>query len=183
MAIPWNSNVKAAGQLTVYDALTSGNWVHIFKIALQLFNGLGLPVKMTQAKDEESANVVMKVSTVDGKRLHGNTQLFHAQGGPLEKAIVVLPNDPQSSAGFIRGKEVVERASLDMMKVIAVHELIHACGLENNDHATDDGVFYFPLAPSGTGKLIVPAQGKNDRPMPPLRLAQSTVGKVASLWQ
>jgi hypothetical protein len=100
-----------------------------------------------------------------------------------EKAVVFLPSDPQSSAGFIRGREVVEKATLDMMKVIAVHELIHACGLDNNDHARDDGLFYFPLAPDGRGKMIVPQKGKEKTPMPPLRLSGSTTSKVASLWQ
>ena len=69
-----------------------------------------------------------------------------------------------------------------MMKVIAVHELIHTCGLEDQDHATDGGLFYFPLAPDGKGEMIVPRKGKEDRPMPPLRLSASTVAKVGSLW-
>ena len=68
------------------------------------------------------------------------------------------------------------------MKVIAVHELIHACGLENQDHATDDGLFYFPLAPSGDGKIIVPAEGKEGLPMPPLCLDALTAAKIGSLW-
>lgn len=197
MSIPWDSSVKCTGKLTVCNKLTLGDKVHIFSGALQLFNSLGLPVKMSEAKDEKSANVVMRISKgtatyeydgntyssskpFDAKRLHGYTMLI---GDPVAKAVVFLPSDPQSSAGWIRGKEVVERATSDMMKIVAVHELIHACGLENTDHATDDGVFYFPLAPSGTGKFIVPAKGKDDKPMPPLRISQSTVCKVASLWK
>jgi hypothetical protein len=53
-----------------------------------------------------------------------------------------------------------------MMKVIAVHELIHACGLDNDDHATDDGVFYFPLGSDGKGKIVVPLKGLDNKPMP-----------------
>lgn len=192
MAIPWQSSVKAAGTLTVYDGLTSGRWVHLFKIALQLFNGLGLPVKMTQTKDESGANVIMKVSTgtaayiydnttfstaFDAKRLHGYTMLLHAEGGPVQKAVVFLPSDPQYDAGFIRGRMVSEKANLDQLKVVAVHELIHACGLENTDHA-DDGVFASNITPHG-GKIV--AFGRK-RTMPPLFLTQDTVGKVASVW-
>jgi len=202
MARSWSSGVKDAGELIVYNDLTSGGWVHIFKIALQLFNALGLPVKMSEVKNESSANVVMRVASglpayeyngtsysspkpFDPKRLHGYTMLLHAQDGPIEKAVVFLPSAPQSGPTFpqyARGKAVYEKATPEMMKVIAVHELIHACGLDNNDHATDDGVFYFPLAPSGTGKMIVPRQGQDQKPMPPIRISQSTVGRVASLW-
>lgn len=172
--------------------------MHVFNAALQAFNQLGLPVRMTQADDQQSANVVMRVAdgvatyeydgttlshAFDGKRLHGHTMLIGREGKQeTEKAAVFLPSNPRSGPMFRGGKAVYEKASLDMMKVIAVHELIHACGLDNKDHATDDGVFYFPLAPDGRGKMIVPGRGKEDRPMPPLRLAGSTTSKVASLW-
>jgi hypothetical protein len=70
-----------------------------------------------------------------------------------------------------------------MMKVIAVHELLHGCGLEDGDHATDGGVFYFPLAPDGKGKMIVPQKGQNMRPMPPIWPSQSTRAKLTALWR
>jgi hypothetical protein len=118
-----------------------------------------------------------------GTRLHGHTMLIGREGeDETEKAVVFLPSDPQSGPMFRGGKAVYEKATLNMMKVIAVHELIHACGLDNQDHATDDGVFYFPLAPDGKGKMIVPGKGKEDKPMPPLRLAGSTTSKIASVW-
>jgi hypothetical protein len=197
MSKPWVSSVKDTGELTVHNGLNSGSWVHVFKVALQLFNDLGLPVKMTQAADEKSANVVMGISSgvvsytyggvtypgaaFDPKRLHGRTRLLGTERG-TDKAAVFLPSDPKSGPMFIRGKEVYEKATLEMLKVIAVHELIHACGLEDQDHATDDGLFYFPLAPDGKGKMIVPGAGNENNPMPPLRLAASTTAKVASLW-
>ena len=111
MAKPWVISVKDSRELTVYNGLTSGKWVHIFKVALQLFNGLGLPVKLTQAKDEQSANVVMRVSSgvasyeydgtplshpFDGKILHGYTMQISREGQKeIEKAVVFLPSDPQ----------------------------------------------------------------------------------------
>jgi hypothetical protein len=200
MAKPWLDGVRKSGKLTVYDGLTSGKWVHLFKAALEGFNEVskryGLGVTMAKAADEKSANVVMRISSgvasyeydgaaisesFDGKRLHGYTMLIGREGErEIEKAVVFLPSDPRSSAGFIRGKEVFEKANLDMMRVVAVHELIHACGLENGDHS-DDGVFCGTMVPTGTGK--VQAWGKKDaRAMPPLFLIPSTVSKVASLW-
>jgi len=64
-------------------------------------------------------------------QLHGRTRLFGSSEDGTDKAAVFLPSDPQSAPMFIRGREVYEKASLDMMKIIAVHELIHACGLED----------------------------------------------------
>jgi hypothetical protein len=55
---------------------------------------------------------------------------------------------------------------MDVMKVIAAHELVHACGLDDDDHGKD-GLFYSPLSLS-QGKMIVPEQGKNQKPLPPL---------------
>jgi hypothetical protein len=197
MSKPWVSSITQKGELTVYNGLKSGAWVNIFKSAVQTFNQLGLPVKMTQASSKESANVVMQVSigpttfdyggssypgpTLDPSRLHGRTRFFGGDDG-TDKAAVFLPSDPKSGPMFRGGRDVYEKASLDMMKVIAVHELIHACGLDNDDHATDDGVFYFPLAPDGKGKIVVPRKGLDNKPMPPIRISASTTGKVGSLW-
>jgi hypothetical protein len=197
MAKPWVKNIREKGELTVYNGLKSGNWVHIFKAALEAFNQFGLPLKMTQTSSKENANVVIHVSTgpttfdyagtsypgaaLDPTRLHGATRLFGSDDG-TEKAAVFLPADPKSGPMFRKGKTVYEKATLEMMKVIAVHELIHACGLENKDHATDDGVFYFPLAPDGKGKIIVPGKDLDDVSMPPLRLSASTTAKVGTLW-
>jgi hypothetical protein len=72
MSKPWVSSITQKGELTVYNGLKSAAWVNIFKSALQAFNQLGLPVKITQASSEESANVVMQVSLVGLVRLDRN---------------------------------------------------------------------------------------------------------------
>jgi hypothetical protein len=193
MAIPWISSVKDTKKLTVYNDL-SGKWANIFHLALESFNKLGLIVKVAKEKDKEQANVVMKLASGAATYTYDNTDYSHAfsgtglhgytmqlsRDGKMEKAVVFLPETPQTSGGYINGKLVVESVSQDIMLGIAVHELIHACGLENKDHA-DNGIFYFPLAVSGK-KLIVPEKGKNNKPMPPLFLSPLTVGKVQSLW-
>jgi len=62
MSKPWVSSITQKGELTVYNGLKSGAWVNIFKSALEAFNQLKLPVKMTAVASEQSANVVMRVS-------------------------------------------------------------------------------------------------------------------------
>ena len=193
MAIPWISSVKDTGKLMIYNELT-GKWKSIFHPALESFKTLGLSVQMEKTEDKEQANVLMKLaSTVatytyeetdysrafSGTGLHGYTMQLSREGR-MEKAVIFLPETPQTSGGYVRGKYVVERVSHDVMLGIAVYELIHACGLEDSDHA-DDGIFYFPLAVSGK-KLIVPEKDKNNRPMPQFFLSPSTISSVQSLW-
>ncbi len=193
MAKPWIPNIKDTDKLTIYNDL-GGKWASIFHLALEEFNKLGLSVKMSKEKDENQANVVMKTAgkmahytydnqdfthSFSGTALHGYTMLMDAGVG-IKKAVVFLPESPQTSGGFIHGKQIVEKAGKDAMLVIAVHELIHACGLENNDHA-DNGVFYSPLSISGK-KLIVPEVNKNNKQMPPIFISPATVCKVQILW-
>ncbi|MGI8639256.1 MAG: hypothetical protein ACR2MG_04810 [Pyrinomonadaceae bacterium] len=193
MSKPWISSVKDTGKLKIYNEL-AGKWKIIFHLALESFKTLGLSVNIEKTVNKEQANVLMrlanKVAKYDydeqsftqpfsGTALHGLTMQL-SRDGEIEKAVIFLPETPQTSVGYIRGKLVVESVSQDIMLGIAVHELIHACGLENSDHA-DNGIFYFPLAISGK-KLIVPEKDKNNKPMPPFFLSPITISKVQSLW-
>ena len=54
MPKPLIKSIKEKRELTVYNGLKSGNWVDIFKAALQAFNQLGLRMKMTQTSSKES---------------------------------------------------------------------------------------------------------------------------------
>ena len=58
MSKPWMRSVKERGELTVYNGLNPGNWVHIFKTALQASNQLGPPMKMSAAISEEKLTSV-----------------------------------------------------------------------------------------------------------------------------
>jgi hypothetical protein len=189
MAERWVPNVMNAQKLTVFNGI-AGHWTAVFDIALNSFNDLSkqynLGVTLAKANDEKSANVVVRVGmgTVayefDGEKhtlvidaFHGNTRsLGHASSSGdflgWEKAMVFLPN-------------TVKDNTRDIMTVLACHELIHACGLSNQDHG-NDGLFYDMLSPRD-GKMIVPEQGKNQRPMPPLWLAPATAQKIRKLWR
>ena len=46
---------------------------------------------------------------------------------------------------------------------------------------TRDGLFYSPLSLSN-GKLIVPEEGKNQRPIPPLWIDLPTSSKIKKYW-
>ncbi|MBS1794477.1 MAG: hypothetical protein JSS81_11515 [Acidobacteria bacterium] len=193
MAQPWIDAVRKSGQLTVYSEL-SGSWANIYGLAIEAFNKFNLGVRLVKADAETAANVLLRQASgtavytygdqqftrpFSGTALHGYTMQL-ASDGKIEKAVCFLPATPQSQDGFINGKMQTSAVGQDAMLVIAVHELIHAGGLENKDHA-EDGLFYFPLGLSGK-KMIVPEKGKNNRPLPPLFLANSTVSKLKALW-
>ncbi len=193
MVMQWIQSIRDTHQLTVSNGLT-GKWVGVFQEALKAFNKLSadytLGVTMTDAKDERNANVVLRSASgsaqvsythnnrtlsakFDDRILHGRGFMFGEDFGPrsrktgYDKVAVYLPADAPG-------------ATLDIMTALTVHELVHACGLDNDDHA-EDGLFYFPLHVLN-GKLIVPEQGKNLKPLPPLWLAGSTIKKIKTWW-
>lgn len=194
MLIPWIDSVKAAKKLTVFNGIKAGKWATVFSPALVSFNKLNLGISAEAVKDKDAANVVVLTSaggatytfgeyehsaTFDGNRFHGYTMLFHPNGS-LEKAVVFLPNDPKVSGGFIHGKEVFDRANPNQMRVIFVHELIHACGLDNGEH-DEDGLFQKGLVPMGdkVGSVLASRTGKL---MPPMYLSQPTKSKIQQNW-
>lgn len=197
----WMDGVKEKGELSVFNKSVAGTWAPVFQAAIDSFNKLakryGLGVKLKVVKDEESANIVMHVSSgtatftygdateargFDGKDFHGKTLAFGTKT-TIEKAAIFLPSEPQTQAGFIRGKMVYEKANRDMMRVVAVHELVHACCLDdNNDHSkTNEGLFCDRLTPVG-GKLVPYWSAGKGKPMPPMFIADETVVAIKSYW-
>lgn len=93
--------------------------------------------------------------TLDGNGTHAKTAQIKYQDGrgqAIGKAFIQVPTTPQIGAP--------SRVAGDPVKmVMAVHELIHACGLDDNDHSplTDPDVFYDSPSP------VVGPQPKDDR--------------------
>ena len=169
MADPWITSVKDTGTLTVYNNMSAGQWANIFTLTLRSFNNLstqhGLKVKLAETKDKEKANIVMNLSDDDAFKtlVHGKGRVS-VQDGFVIKVEVFLPSQPAQN-------------HKDVLLFIALHELVHACGLENSDHA-NDGVF-MTLPNIRNGKIWAAA---NSKKMPPYFLAPSTVSKLNALW-
>lgn len=180
MITSWSSSIKDTGKLTVYNGIAVGKWATVFKAALASFNkNSGLTIKMVETKNKDQANIVMQLSggtssfeydgttypvVFDGTLAHGQTLTFARDGG-IEKAAVFLPITPKEN-------------HIDVLRFIAVHELIHACGLENGEHA-GDGVF-ITLPNIRNGKIWASADSKK---MPPLFFSQSTISKLQNNLQ
>ncbi len=202
MATPWTSSIKASGQLSVYSSSLTGNWAVVFGQALRDFNTLsrrhGLGVTLSPSSDPPTGSGGANVSvatgngsvscsyggeavsdSLDGTRMHGSTFLF-SRGGAIEKAFIFLPSNPQVNTP--RG---VRAVGVNVMKLIAAHELVHACGLSNAEHSTDDLFQGSPQVDPGTtpagDRVRIEARGRMSW-MPPLVLSGPTVGHIQRLW-
>ena len=99
--------------------------------------------------------------------LHGQASTLHdAKSKEIFFAVVFLP-----------GK--VKKATNGQKEVIVVHELIHACGLDEWHDSV--GIMFAQMAEEGGG-LIEYLHDKGAKPMPPIRVGSQTVCKVKMLW-
>lgn len=175
----WDRKVlKDADKLTVYNGINVGRWSTVFVRALQSFNrNSGLTVKLVSASDKGAANIEMLLSegsssfpydgteypvVFDATLAHGKTKTFD-RGDGIEKAAIFLPLEPKEN-------------HVNVLRLIAVHELIHACGLDAHNN---DGVFI--TAPNVRNGQIWASKGS--KKMPPLFFAPKTVMRLQEIWK
>jgi hypothetical protein len=180
MGVPWIDSIKNSGQLSVFNKAPA--WSDGFHAALIDFNHLGLGVKLVEAKNEKSANVVVLVSSGPGQynyqgdiastdnnfkpdRLHGQTAaLAHDEVKDRFFAAIFLP-------GKVKGTK-------KQREVIIVHEFIHAAGMVEHDTV---GIMFPQMKESDGGLLeYLPEQGATA--MPPIRVGSKTATIIRGLW-
>jgi len=171
--IPWEDRTKKTGKLTIMidDSIGQHGWAKAFKDGIAKFNELStqtwkLGVTFETTDNAMRANVVAQAKVgdfnfgykdpwwtmeekpykFDGDSVHGLCLPLH---GPvrnrgkhvdeirLVKAFIFVPAKPHTQGS--NSRMVGEPVKL----VIVVHELIHACG-PDNDHHTDNDVFAWP---------------------------------------
>jgi len=202
MTIPWTDRVKVGGQLSIYtDPSVSGAWTTVLIDAVREFNSLsktkGLGITLTESRDAPAprgaggADVAVatangnisctyegttRAGAFDGSRMHGLTLQFQIDG-KIEKAFVFLPRSPQVNTP--RGLRAV---GASVMKIIAIHEFVHACGLSNAEHSTDDLFQANPQVDPGNTAAGDKVRIRYGLWMPPLALSGSTVRHIKSVW-
>ncbi len=225
--VPWLDDVKKTGKLTIYidDSIGRAGWGAVFKNAIDEFKRLArehkLGVTLDPLADKDKANVVAKAvagdkiefsypprklsETImfDSTKPHGLTRAVmipvldatKVERLRVEKAFIHVPAAP------MRNRNGKPSPVGDPIKlVIAVHELIHVCGLVNNTEHSVDDVFSWPNLiirdkPAddrvGTygGQYTFPGKpGEPDRvghrtvEMPPVFLKGPTADKIRKLW-
>jgi hypothetical protein len=205
---PWNSVFNAA--LQEFNRLSSTMNLRVTFVASTLPPD---PTSMTSGANVQfdAANglvhqVVLKnkfgqvlsdfTENVSGTAMHGLTkppQWEDDKGIKQQfRAFIYVPSAPTVNVGPAGQQQ--QRAVGDGVKLfIAVHELIHACGLSNNDHSPegDPDVFIAqpqpaPGATAQSDKLRISLQPlKNlpsDPPDPPLFLTARSANLIRAIW-
>jgi hypothetical protein len=220
--VPWPDDVKKKGELTIGfgDSIGKAVWDRVFKDAIFEFNKLSnthkLGVTFAAATDPAKANVEARAASgdfdfayppdipkqtirFDGKGTHGLCKpLLNEFTGPsrvpeyrMAKAIIYVPANPMGPDGG-----TLRAVGGPIKLVIAVHELIHACGLVSNDEHSVDDVFCWPQLRMGAtatddrlGTLgeeytfgNPPRTGHRTVEMPPVFLKNETIQKIQKLW-
>lgn len=197
MAMSWIPSVRERGVLRVHanPSIERGMWRAVFRQAVEEFNRLSrshsLGVTLERADRAEDAEVRVEAASrtidreyegarihqaFDGNHLHGYTALA-SRDGEIERALVFLPSAPLVNTPSGR-REVGSGVKL----LIAVHELVHACGLTNADHSSDDLFLGVPNVDPGDrpeGDKVRITYGLH---MPPLALRGGTVNAIRALW-
>jgi hypothetical protein len=191
MPTPWEAHVQGSAQLTVYPAQAMINapaWgLGLFQRILSEFNTLAqanlLGVRMVQSNQEPQKNGLgaeVRFDITNGPCPH-----FDSRGNDLVGRIVIGPNRfkgfcfraltfkaglPFSWKAFIFMPEnpmANGRTIGDHIKIaVALHELIHACGLSEDDpgHGAENVPAQGDLDLFATGGVVFPGtQPKDDQ--------------------
>ncbi|MGE0118473.1 MAG: hypothetical protein AB7S71_20915 [Dongiaceae bacterium] len=204
MAITWNKGVKRAGRLKVYadPSLKKGAWGALLGASIREFNRLakghkfGVTLEETGDPPVVGGGADVSVATADGQitfkydgleeriafdgaRLHGRTRQVRRDDG-MEKAYIFLPAMPLINTPT--GRRPV---GPEIMKLIAVHEFVHACGLTDAEHSSDDLFQGNPNVDYGQNAARDRAMGRQGNKtmwMPPLFLSAATARRVKDNW-
>lgn len=207
MASPWEDSIRKSKQLTICPGagIANSSWAAILPEAVKDFNALSaankLGVTFVQSSTppdpsgpagadvlfEAASGTVKFVSfgtnfslTVDGLALIGHTRQVKTVFGTVEKiakAFIFVPATPQGGSGKNK-REVGPGVKL----VMAVHEMIHACGLTNADHGTDDVFFGSPQLRMGSKAADDKIEASSTAIMPPTVMSAATAKLIQSVW-
>jgi hypothetical protein len=185
MATPWLKRIRKTGQLTVYNKATA--WKVAVDAAISSFNNLSFGVQLVAEKEENAANIVLMLAQGPQQyKYYGDTaktlpdfkaDALHGQASTLTD---VKKNEIFFAAVFLPGK--VKKATDGQKLVIVVHELIHACGLNDQKKDHDSAGIMFAQMKEADGGLIEYLPEKGVKPMPPIRVGSQTLCKMALLW-
>ena len=213
----WLENIRTSHQLTVFPGQSlAGSWPTVFNTALEEFNKLSnannLGVTLTRATAPVNrfltgANVQFE-ATSSGSLTFNDTFLgpqtvalpssFMARTRPLPspssgnrlgQALILVPATPRVMAGHT-GQKVLREAGDPVKLDMAVHELIHACGLGEEDHTPMSDPDLFVATPDDDPDNSDPSKDRLDvgtkngvhLKVPPLFLSAPTVSKIQLLW-
>ncbi|MGI9013073.1 MAG: hypothetical protein ACR2GY_02365 [Phycisphaerales bacterium] len=205
MPTPWIDSVKQSGQLTVYSGTgVARQWSTIISRAIREFNSLsarhqlGVTLVTSSTAPESGgggADVNVEVAngqisftydgttyagTFNGTAMHGLTRQV-ARNNRMEKAFVYLPSNAKVNTP--RGQRAVGQKVLEL---IAIHEFVHAAGLQNSDHQPDDLFQAMPQVDPGSSaagdRVRYQPRGGRYQWMPPYVMSAATINLIKQAW-
>jgi hypothetical protein len=195
MVIPWLNSIRQTHKLTIFAAQNAAALAPILGVAVTRFNALSQSL---------SLNVTYEIGSTapDPDNLNGaNVQFALANGAYSFKGLgadgngFLAANAREGVTRFVTGGNdkdaklakafIFLPASIqvhDFMKTcMTVHEMVHATGLDNDEHSSDadPDIFCSSLTPSGSG---VQCGLFANRIMPPIWMTLRTAAKIQAPW-
>ena len=177
----WRESIRQGGVLKVFqtESFTGSTWVTELEPSIKILNALlkkpGIKLKFETTATKADAQVLLSIKA--GHGLHAENELGLKGTSMMDSAHIFLPANPTINAtkdGTSIGGPVKRH--------ILVHELIHAVGLTNSEHADDGGVFVKNLIITiGTKHGKQQAADGSDS-VPDIKLANSTVRALRQAW-
>jgi hypothetical protein len=198
MDLAWPEAVRSSGKLLIWAASGGGGWAVALHRAIIEFNRVthtrNLKLRIERARDKKLAQVIFRLGNESdfANPLHGVTDQYMEVGAASfsPATISVHPNPQVRAWQQVPGKrdrqETTRPAGEGVRMVIIAHEVIHACGLDEN-HSTEGAgdVFYSPLEPD-TGSHPrddgMKAPISNGARFPPVTLSGETVRRLRQIW-
>ena len=180
MANEWFKRFRDSRKLPYFN--NAATWKVPVTAAIASFNNLSLGVELVPATEEKDALVVFVLANGPTKyKFPGGTAQtspkFKPDGLHGQAATQLDGRDKiYFSAIFLPGK--VAKTTNDQKEMVVVHEIIHACGMDEHD---TEGIMYDVFRTNGSGLIeLVSAAGA--KPMPPIRVGGTTLSIMRKLW-
>lgn len=179
--------------------MQSGDWNELFVWGIdeinRIFREARVTVSFARSSSQDSANVIVGVSggsasfnwagqpyriEMNPNRLHGKTFKPPPGDGPVAKAFVFLPAEPQM---------ILPRSSrptgVHVRRLILLHEFVHCTGLSDTDHSVDDIFNGYPdhqIGDTPDGDRVGFMGHDGPVTFPPYFLSASTAAKIQRIW-
>lgn len=184
MANKWFKRFREQKQLAVWNKAKS--WAGPVAAAIKTFNDLAFGLKLVVAAEEKDTKIMIVLAA--GPMTDTGPYGEKVETGPKFKAdglhghchaLVDKRNEIYFAGVFIPAN--VAKTNSDQKLVVVLHELIHACGMDEHDQ---DGIMFDSFQPKDDGLIELRDADKNKgvKAMPPIRVGAKTSCIMKMLW-
>lgn len=195
MILSWREDIRRGGKLRIAARSGIGQtaWKGLLQEAVREFNDLSdtYDLGVSFRENASLADAVVTVDTRPGTGLVGHApfQSWVPHGQPdtkgrIFRCDITLPADPK-----VNTPQGQRRVGRRVLLVMLVHEMVHACGLSDEEHSKKGDLFM-------ASPLVLPGDGASEDSvdsgrvdaakdrilMPPMLLNEDTAAKIRQAW-